>query len=85
MGSFHGAKVCDLVGLYIPNKLRNVFSNLGVFRDVGLDVFGIAKHVVYERTRKGVFGIVSITDFKITLDLSNRVTNVTLRCHFKFI
>ena len=27
MGSFHGAEICDLVGLYILSKLKNVFSN----------------------------------------------------------
>ena len=37
MGSFDGAKICELVGLYILNTLEKRFgSNVGLYRDDGL-------------------------------------------------
>ena len=35
IGSFHGADICDLVGLYILSKLGKVFSNCSLNRDDG--------------------------------------------------
>ena len=74
MGSFHGAEICDLVGLYILSKLRNVFNDCGLYRDDGLGVIDLAKPVVYDRIRKQVFKVLSDMGFKITLDLGNQVT-----------
>ena len=74
MGSFHGAKICDLVGLYILSNLGNVFSNCGLYRDDGLGVIDLAKPVVYDRTRKQVFKVMPDIGFKITLDLGNQET-----------
>ena len=38
MGSFDGAEICELVGLYALNKLRTRFgnNNIGLYRDDGL-------------------------------------------------
>ena len=39
MGSYDGAEVCDLVGLFILSKLQNLgISSLGLYRDDGLAV-----------------------------------------------
>ena len=40
MGSFHGAEVCELVGLYLLNKVGPVFGaeNAGLYRDDGIAV-----------------------------------------------
>ena len=39
-GSIHGAEICDLVGLYILDQLKSVFTgnynNIGLFRDDGV-------------------------------------------------
>ena len=81
MGSFHGAEICNLVGLCILCKLGKVFSNCGLQKDDGLGVIDLAKHVIYDRTRKQVFKVLSDIGFKITLDLGDLVTdflNVTL-------
>ena len=69
MGSFHGAEICDLVGLYILSKLKIVFGNCGLFRDDALGVLDLEKPVVYERKRKQLFKVMSEIGFKITLDL----------------
>ena len=40
MGSFHGAEVCDLVGLHILSKLSSILprENVGLYRDDGLAI-----------------------------------------------
>ena len=40
MGSFDGAEVCELVGLYILSKLQALLgqANIGLYRDDGLAV-----------------------------------------------
>ena len=76
MGSFHGADICDLVGLYILSKLGNVFSNCGLYRDNRLGVIDLAKPFVHGRTRRQVlFNVMSDIGFKITFDLGNQVTH----------
>ena len=38
MGSFHGAEICDLIGLYILNEITPVIGPncIGLYRDVRL-------------------------------------------------
>ena len=36
MGSFDGAKTCEFIGLYILSKLKDLDTNLGLYRDDGL-------------------------------------------------
>ena len=55
MGSFHGAEVCDLVGLYILDKLKSIFNNCGLYRDDGLGVIYLSKPLVYEKIKKSTF------------------------------
>ena len=40
MGCYDGAEVCELVGTYILNKLKNVTNkdNIGLYRDDGLGI-----------------------------------------------
>ena len=39
MGSFDGAEVCDLVGLFVLSKLQPLgLSSVGLYRDDGLAV-----------------------------------------------
>ena len=49
MGSFHGAEVCDLVGLYILDKLKSIFDSCELYRDDGLGVIDLSKPLVYEK------------------------------------
>ena len=41
MGSFDGAELCEIVGLYLLNILKNEFGrkNIGLYRDDGLSSF----------------------------------------------
>ena len=38
MGSFDGAEICELVGLYLLPQLQNLNINVGLYRDDGLAV-----------------------------------------------
>ena len=40
MGSFDGAEICELIGLYILSKLTDIpsFNSVGLYRDDGLGV-----------------------------------------------
>ena len=52
MGCFDGAKICELVGNYIQNKLTNIMNK----EDVGLchdDGLGIFKKTYRDLNRKG--------------------------------
>ena len=58
MGSYDGAEVCELVGLYMLDQLKQRFPNddIGLYRDDGL---GVASRSVREadRARKDIIQI----------------------------
>ena len=45
MGSYQGAEVCELVGLYILFELKSLEIDLGLYRDDGLGVLELAIYV----------------------------------------
>ena len=87
MGSYHGAEACELVGLFILNKLTRILGrdNVGLYRDDGLAVLKRKSGPEVDRIRKKLHltfknhGLeitletgLKMTDFlDITLDLSN--------------
>ena len=88
MGSYDGAEVCELVGLFILNDLYNEYGkdNIGLYRDDGL---AISKHTSgpqAERIRKDIrrfkthgLNITIQTNMKIInyLDVTFDLTNST--------
>ena len=57
MGCYDGAEVCELVGTYILNKLKNITSkeNIGLYRDDGLGIFqNIPKTEIEKKTNKSL-------------------------------
>ena len=38
MGSYDGAEICDLVGLFLLSKLQHLNIDLGLYRDDGLGI-----------------------------------------------
>ena len=56
MGSFDGAELCELVGLFILNDLANKYgtNNIGLYRDDGLAIFKNTTGPQAERTRKEI-------------------------------
>ena len=54
MGSFDGAEICEIVELYLLNKLSNLLGkeNVGLYRDDGLAAINSFNGPVLDRTRK---------------------------------
>ena len=51
MGSFDGVNICELVGLYLLDKLLNLIGreNVGLYRDDGLAVVNSSSGNVLEK------------------------------------
>ena len=56
MGCFDRAKVCEVVGTFMMNKLKNVFQSntFGLYRDDGLAVIKGLSDPEMERLKKNV-------------------------------
>ncbi|KAK3729018.1 hypothetical protein QZH41_011470 [Actinostola sp. cb2023] len=56
MGSYDGAEVCDLIGLYILNSITTKYGkeNIGLYRDDGLAVFKNISGPQAERIMKDI-------------------------------
>ena len=54
MGSYDGAEICELVGLFILNKLGQKFGkeNIGLYRDDGLAIMKSKSARLADKTRK---------------------------------
>ena len=70
MGSFDGAEVCELVGLYILDRIKVECPEieLGLYRDDGLGITENLSGRETENLRKKLFQIFKSCDLKITVD-----------------
>ena len=77
MGSFDGAEICELVGLYMLNLLVKRFGKnyIGIYRDDGLAVVPYANGPKIERARKDIITIFSNNGLKITAECNLSVTD----------
>ena len=77
MGSFDGAEVCELVGLYILNTLSNEYGkeHIGLYRDDGLAVFRNISGSEAERIRKNITKTFQKLDLKITISCNLKIAN----------
>lgn len=77
MGSFDGAEVCELVGLYMLNKLGNVVrnKNIGLYRDDGLAVIENANGPKMDRIRKSIIKIFQEENLSITIETNLLATD----------
>ena len=69
MGSFDGAEVCELVGLFMLDKIKNTLNapNLGLYRDDGLAVFENCDGHTNDQFRKKLIQIFKEHNLKITI------------------
>ena len=74
MGSYDGADLCELIGIYIQSLLTNILSkdNMGLYRDDGLFILHKRNRQQTDRIRKKIINIFKNIDFKIEI-----VTNLT--------
>ena len=72
MGSYDGAEVCELVGLYLLGKLAPLIGtkNVGLYRDDGLAVIHQANGPKMDRIRKNIIALFKSERLSITIDTS---------------
>ena len=78
MGSFDGAEICELVGLFMLHNVANVVDahNIGLYRDDGLSILKDSSGPAAERTRKIIIiKIFQEHGLKITADTNLVETN----------
>ena len=69
MGCYGGADVCELVGTYILNKLKNITNkeNIGLYRDDGLGIFQNIPKTEIERKKKQIVKVFKDCGLSITI------------------
>ena len=74
MGSYDGAELCELIGIYIQSFLTNIVSkdNMGLYKDGGLFILRKINKEQIDRVQKKIISIFKNIDFKIEI-----VTNLT--------
>lgn len=77
MGSYDGAEVCELVGLYILSTLSNMYKkeNIGLYRDDGLAIFENISGNKADRIRKDITKVFHDLGLKITIEIQLKIVN----------
>ena len=74
MGSYDGAETCELIGLYILNKINHIidYKDVGLYRDDGLAV--LRNHSLTEANRKAkeITQIFHGLELKVTTEINNK-------------
>ena len=70
MGSFDGTEVCELVGLYLLDKLSELLGkdNVGLYRDDGLAAVKSTSGPVLDKMRKNIITLFKNEGLGITID-----------------
>ena len=78
MGCYDGAEVCELVGIFILNKLSNVIdkNSIGLYGDDSLGVFDKLSGPQIEKKKKKIIKIFKDCGLSITV-----TTNITSILH----
>ncbi len=76
-GSYDGAEICELVGLFILNKLGQKFGkeNIGLYRDDGLAIMKSKSARLADKTRKELHKCLEQFGLKITAEANLHVVN----------
>ena len=74
MGSYDGAELCEIIGIYIQSLLINILSkdNMALYRDDGLFIFRKINKQQIDIVRKKIISLFKNIDFKTEI-----VTNLT--------
>ena len=77
MCSFDGAEICNLVGLFILNKLAAKFGNesVGLYRDDGLALLKGRSARAGDKARKELHALFNDLELKITADVNHHIVN----------
>ena len=77
MGSFDGAEVCELIGLFLLNNLSEKYgkNNVGLYRDNGLVLLRNASGPQSERTRKDITREFKKQGLNISISTNQKICN----------
>ena len=77
MGSYHGAEVCELVGLFLLSKITTLFgvNKVGLYRDDGLAVLNGISDQGTDNMRKDLEKIFTDEGLGISVDTNLRITD----------
>ena len=77
MGSFDGAEICELVGLFLLSTLRDKFksNDIGLYRDDGLALFKRTSGPQAERKRKEIIKHFKNHGLAITIQSNLHIVN----------
>ena len=77
MGSYDGAEICELVGLFILKEISDKFGkeNVGLYRDDGLILFHGKSGRLADKARKTLHTIFHDLGLKITAEVNNHIVN----------
>ena len=69
MGSFDGAEICEIVGLYLLSKLAVLMGkeNVGLYRDDGLAAINSCNGPVLDRKRTNIISLFKNEGLNITI------------------
>ena len=74
MGSFDGAEVCELVGLYLLSQLQHLAMNVRLYRDDALAITNKRPREV-ENMKKEMCRIFKDNGLNITIDANKKVVD----------
>jgi hypothetical protein len=77
MGSYDGAEICELVGLFILKEISDKFGkeNVGLYRDDGLMLLHGKSGRLADKVRKTLHTIFHDLGLKITAEVNNHIVN----------
>ena len=78
MGSFDGAEICDLVGLFLLHDLTKKFGNKfvrGLYRDDGLAIIQSKSPRTADKVRKEMHEIFKAYGLRITAEIHHQTVN----------
>ena len=77
MGSYDGAKTCDLIGIYILNKINHIIDNkdVGLYRDDGLAVLRNQSLTEDNRKAKEITKLFHGLGLKVTTEINEKCAN----------
>ena len=77
MGSYDGAEICELVGLYLLEELTNIIpkESVGLYRDDGLAILPNTSGPETERLKKKIRKLFKNNNLKITIEAGMHQTD----------
>ena len=77
MGCYDGAETCQLVGIYIQNKLCKLMNkkDFGVYRDDGLEILRNTSGPEADRKRKNIIKIFKECGLSITCEVNRKIVD----------